>query len=99
MVKNAINRAYADTCLTVEAFQSKSTVSPSSGGTYTFASTVLRPKVFQITSGSVKYRQLQWRSLDEILAYRAQASSSPTTGPPTYYTLDGSLTMEVYPDF
>ncbi len=99
MVKNAINRAYYDTCITTEFVQTKTTVSPTSGGSYTLGSTIIRPKLYQLTVGSVVYRPLEYRSLEDILRFRAANTNSPQTGPPQYFTMDGTQTIEVYPNF
>jgi hypothetical protein len=99
-IKDTINSVYADVCITNEVLQSKAvTASPTAGPEYTLTSTVLRVKVVQITTGGVKYRPLEWRSLDDILRYRSATTASAVTGPAQYYTLTGMQTLEVYPDF
>lgn len=99
MVKNNMNRVYAHACIKTEALQAKTTVSPSAGGSYTLTSAVLRIRYIQLTVGSVGYPLLIEKSLEEILSLRAQATSAPVTGPPQYYAVDGSATIEVYPNF
>ncbi len=99
MIKNTLNAVYADVCITNEALQSKTTVSPTSGGSYTLGSTIIRVKTLQINIGAVTYRPLIWKNLEEILRYRSQATTAPTTGPAQFYTFDGMQTIEVYPNF
>lgn len=99
MIKDTLNAVYADVCITNEVTVAKTAVSPTAGGTYTLASTVVRVKDLQVLVGNVTYRTMIWQPLDQILMYRYAATNSPETGPPLYYCITGQKDLEVYPNF
>lgn len=98
-VKDWVNLAYTDAAITTEFLSQKTTVTPTAGGTYTFTSTPIRIKLIQLTVAGVTYRTMNEVSLNKILELRAQATSSPVSGPPYYYAFDGTKDIEVYPKF
>ena len=99
-VKDWINQAYADVCLTTELNITSSTMTVTAGSySYTLPSAVLRIKEMVITPvGSTVSAPLRQTTLDDILRRRRAAGGMQNFGGyVTHYALLGINDFEIWP--